>query len=140
MSENHIRAISTALAILDEHLCEFESYSKGHEIRSALYELHNDLTPVQRQRLASLVAEMQGVVTELKEVLGLEGKVREVERLITTTCTVEWISLTEIGGRYLGRYGAPPAGLVEYLDPKLEFLIERLRTVSRIAAGSDATE
>ncbi len=135
MSENHIRAISTALAILDEHLCEFESYSKGHEIHSALYEMRNHLTPAQRKRLASLVVEMKDVVRELKDVLGLDGKVREVGKLITTTCTVEWISLTEIGGKYLGRYGKPPPGLVEYLDPKLEFLIQRLRAVSRIAAG-----
>src|SRR5271157_4210746 len=105
MSENHIRAISTALALLDEHLCEFESYSKGHEIHSALYEMRNHLTPVKREKLACLVAEMHDVLRELKEVLGLEGKVREVEKLIMTTCTVEWVSLSEIGGKYLGRYG-----------------------------------
>ena len=98
--------------------------ARGHEIRSALYEHVNHLTPAQRKRLAPLVVEMKDVVRELKEVLGLDGKVREVEKLITTTCTVEWISLTEIGGKYLGRYGKPPPGLVEYLDPKLEILIE----------------
>ncbi len=136
LSENYNRAISTTLSLLDEALCEFDLYSKGHEIHSVLYEMRNDLGPAQREKLASLVLEMQDVLRELKEVLRLQGKVRNAKKSITGSCTVLWISLSEIQGNGLRGYGKPPPGLTEYLDPKLKFLIQSLRTISSVARGA----
>ena len=98
--------------------------------------MRNDLGPAQREKLASLVSEMQDVVRELKEVLHLQGKVRNAKKSIIGSCTVLWISLSEIQGNGLRGYGEPPPGLTEYLAPKLEFLIQSLRVISHVARGA----
>ncbi len=136
LSENYNRAISTTLSLLDEALCEFGLYSKGHEIHSVLYEMRNHLSPAQREKLASVVAEMQGVLREVRHVLRLESKVRDAEHSIIGSRTVLWISLSEIQGKGLRGYGEPPPGMTEYLAPKLEFLIQSLRTISSVARGA----
>jgi hypothetical protein len=140
LSENYNRAISTTLSLLDEALCEFDLYSKGHEIHSVLYEMRNHLPHAQREKLASVVAEMQGVLREVRDALQLESKVRDAEHSIRGSCTVLWISLSEIQGNGLRGYGEPPPGLTEYLNSRLEFLIRRLRTVSRMAARPGSGE
>ena len=48
MSENHIRGISSTLALLDKALWEFDQWANGHEIRSVLYQVLNPLSEAQR--------------------------------------------------------------------------------------------
>jgi hypothetical protein len=54
--------------------------------------------------------------------------------MIVSSCSILWVSLAEIEGRYLGRYGEAPAGLAEYLDPKLAVLTKKLRAIAGVAA------
>jgi hypothetical protein len=42
--------------------------------------------------------------------------------------------LVELECKHLRRYGAPPDGLAEYLDPKTAQLIDSVKEISRIAA------
>jgi hypothetical protein len=48
---------------------------------------------------------------------------------------VLWETLVETTSRHLNRYGALPPGLAEYLDPRMETLIQHLDKVARIAGG-----
>jgi hypothetical protein len=134
MSENHIRAISTALSLLDKALCEFRYWAEGNEIRSVLHEIRNPLSPEQRQGISQLVEEMMTILDEIRETLDLEKSVRSADKTIVSSCSILWVSLTEIEGRYLGRYGEIPSGLAEILDPKLAVLTKKLRDIASVAA------
>ena len=133
MSENHIRGISSTLTLLDEDLCEFDQWAKGHEVRSVLYEVRNTLSASQRQQIAELVAKMHVMLRELHDTLRLEGGVHKVDKMIVSSCAVLWVSLVELESGRLRRYGEVPPGLAEYLDPKVAFLNENLRRISQIA-------
>jgi hypothetical protein len=134
MSENHIRAISTALALLDRALCEFDYWAKGNEIRSVLYEIQNPLSTAQGRTISRLLEEMLTILRETRDTLNLERSVRSADKMIVSSCSILWVSLAEIEGRYLGRYGEAPAGLAEYLDPKLAVLTKKLRAIAGVAA------
>jgi hypothetical protein len=135
MNESLIRGISATLSLLDRSLSEFEQWGRGEEVCSALYEIKNTLSPDQRQAILEEVAQMREVLLELRDTLHLEKLERSVLKLISTSCTVSWISLVELQPKHLRRYGKIPPGLSEFLDPRVAILIERLHRIDSIAGG-----
>jgi len=119
---------------LDKGLCEFDEWAKGREVRSVLYEVRNPLSSEQRRSISALVGEMQSILAEISGTLHLEGTVRGVDKMISGSCSVLWVSLAELESRHLGRYGELPPGLAEYLDPKAALLIEKLGNIANIVA------
>jgi len=135
MSESHIRGISTALSLLDKALCEFNEWGKGKEIRSVLYEVRNPLSLDQQRAISDLVREMQIILGEVRDALHLEKTTRSVDKMILGSCSVQWVSLAELEGRHLRRYGELPPGLANYLDPRATLLIEKLRGIAHVVAS-----
>ncbi|MGO9614227.1 MAG: hypothetical protein ACLPX5_14515 [Dissulfurispiraceae bacterium] len=134
MSENHIRGISTTLSLLDKALCEFDQWAHGHEVRSILYEVQNPLSPGQGRAISELVSEMQSILKKISDRLTLETTVRRVDKMMLGSCSVLWVSLAELDGGHLRRYGELPPGLAEYLDPKAALLTEKLGGIADIVA------
>lgn len=132
LGNNHKRGISTTLGLLDEALCEFESWANGRETRSALYREKNDLSPERREKILGEVAQMRDMLRELRDTLGLDGTVRSATKEIWGRCLGLWDHLAELETRYLRRYGEPPPGLAEYLDPKAVRLLELLQGISSL--------
>lgn len=135
MSENHIHSISRTLALLDKALCEFDQWAKGHEIRSVLYHALNPLSGVQRQSVAMEVSQMKRMLEEIRSTLDLDVTVRSVDKMITSSCSVLWVSLVELESRHLRSYGVVPPDLAEYMDPQVETLNVRMRRIADIVAG-----
>jgi hypothetical protein len=73
---------------------------------------------------------MRGLLRELKDALGLEVETEDVGRKIWGECSTFWEVLVETKSRFLKRYGPPPDGLAEYLDPQIDVLIEHLRNLT----------
>lgn len=137
MSENHIRGISTTLTLLDENLCEFEQWAKGHEIRSVLYEVRNTLSAEQRQVIAERVERLFKALKEIRDALSLNGSIHLVDKMIVSSCAIQWSSLAELEPRHLRRYGEVPPELAQYLEPRVKALNEDIRVISN-AAGQSA--
>jgi len=130
ISDNHRRGIGTALLLLDRTLCEIEEYARGREVRSVFYVEQNTLSADQRTSLLAEIAQMRGLLRELKDALGLEVETEDVGRKIWGECSTFWEVLVETKSRFLKRYGEPPDGLAEYLDPQIDVLIEHLRNLT----------
>ena len=133
VGDNHRRGITTALTLLDRLLCEIEQYAHGREARSVLHVEHNALSAGQRKRLQAEIGRMRGLLQELKDGLGLETEPEDVGRKIWGECSTFWEVLVETKSRFLKRYGKPPVGLAEYLDPRIDALIGHLRNVTALA-------
>ena len=134
MSESHRRGIATALALLDETLCTFQHWAEGHEARGVLYEEHNSLPPRERENILSEIEEARRVLQDLREKLHLPPRVQDVATAIWAWSYSLLEPLQELEGRYLGRYGEPPADLVAYLDPRVAELCRRLGSIRGIAS------
>jgi hypothetical protein len=135
LGENHRRAIGTVAFMLDQMLCDFEAYARGREVHGLLYHQRNRLSPRQRQAILDEAGRIRAVLKQLQESLGLEPRVEDVSREIRGRGSMFWENLVETGTKHLRRYGATPPGLADYLDPKIEMLIEHLETIVRIASG-----
>jgi len=128
---SHRRGIAAALLLFDRRLCEIEEYAYGREIRSILYVEHNRLSEDQKARLLAEISQIRGVLRELRDVLGLEIETEDVGRKIWGECSTFWEILMETKSRFLARYGPPPEGLAEYLDPRIDGLIASLRNLTK---------
>jgi hypothetical protein len=139
LSENHRRGIVAALLLLDRMLCEVEQYAQGREVHSVFYVEHNALAPDQRTSLLAEIAPMRDLLRELKDSLGLKTETEDVGRKIWGECSTFWEVLVETKSRFLKRYGPPPEGLAEYLDPRIDALIGHLRTLTALALHGEET-
>ena len=128
--------IETTLVFLDEALCEFELWANGREQRWVFYSEHNTFSPLQREQILSEVAGMREMLQELRDDLGLEGRVRGGANDIWGKCAILSVNLMELEGRHLARYGEPPQGLVEYLDPCIKRLIASINHIFRLVDQS----
>jgi hypothetical protein len=135
MNENHKRAISVRLALLDEALYEIELWAKGREVRSVLYKEHNTFSPAQREQVLAEIENIRKVLKDILETLLLEGKVRNVADSIWSCCLSFQEQLVELEGKYLRRYGEFPQGFSDYLDPLITEIIKRLQHIAEITRG-----
>ncbi len=134
MSESHIRGISTSLAILDETLCAFERYASGAENHGVLYHEWDPFSPREGEAILSLIRQIREELQQIRDRLGLEPKVQDLASSIWGWCCTIMEPLQELEGRYLRRYGEPPAELVQYLDPKVAKLCELVWAIQRVAS------
>ena len=135
LGENHKRAVDTVLFLLDEMLCDFETYAKGRELHGLLYHERNRLSPGQRRAILAEIDRIRSVMKELQAAFGLEPRVEDVLQNIWGRGSAFWEHLVETEAKYLRRYGVMPADAGEYLDPRIEAIIERLEAITRIAGG-----
>ena len=133
MSELHIRGISTTLALLDETLCNFELWAKGHEAHGVLYREVNAFSPAEREAILKGVRKARAILQGVRDRLGLEPKVQDIASAVWAWCWTSLEPLEELEGRFLKRYGAPPAELAEYMDPQVAALSEQLQAIQKIA-------
>ncbi|HPD16100.1 MAG TPA: hypothetical protein PLE19_14190 [Planctomycetota bacterium] len=136
MSELHLRGILTSLALLDETLCAFERWASGSEDHGVLYHERNPLLPREREAIRSLAGQIREELGEIRARLGLEPKVQDLASNIWGWCCTLMEPLQELEGRYLRRYGEPPAELVRYMDPKVARLCELLGAIQRVASAA----
>lgn len=119
LSDNHRRAITTTLTLLDQRLCECEQIAHGREVRSVLYRESNDLSASQRKRLLHEIARARETMREIKDTLSLESEAESLSRHIRGASSSAWESLIETQSRRLRGYGKVPQALGDYLDPSL---------------------
>ena len=130
---HHKNGIETTLGLLDEALLEFEAWAHGRENRSVLYRERNTLSKDQRERILIQVQKIRRVLVEVRDDLDLRTRTGNVVKSILGQCSALWVSLVELESEHLGRYGKPPDGLAEDLDPKTAQLIDSVKEISRIA-------
>jgi hypothetical protein len=131
---SHKNGIETTLGLLDETLIEFEAWAHGRENRSVLYQERNTLSENQREKILIQVQKIRAILVEVRDDLDLRTRTGNVARSIVGQSSVLWVSLVELESKHLTRYGEPPDGLAEYLDPKTARLIDSVMEISRIAA------
>ena len=138
VNENHWRAISTTLALLDEMLCEFEQWTAGREIHSVLYQERNSLSDEQRHAIDTEISAMRDLLCQLRDDLELQIRSHDAGTEIWSRGLSFWETLVGLEGGYLRAYGEPSPALVNYLEPKVVELVERLLRISDIARPTDA--
>ena len=137
INDSQRRSIATTLALLDEALCLFEEYGRGREIHSVCYEERNRLTAKQRKRLLGEIGKLREEMRQIQEDLDLPRRIEDVGKKIWGHSAGFWEMLAEMESKRLRGYGAVASDLAEYLDPRVERLLQRVQGLSAIAGGSN---
>jgi hypothetical protein len=135
ISDNHRRRITSALLLFDRMLCEVEEYAYGREVRSVFYVEHNALSEDQKSKLLGEIAQMRAGLRSLKDTLGLDAALEDVGHRIWGQGSTFWEVLVETKSRYLRGYGPPSPELAQYLDPRVDALIQHLRNLTALAVA-----
>ena len=72
LNEHQRRALSRRLAMLDRCLCDVEQLLGGDSPRGEMFEVINDLTDEQREKVLSLLTEARDQIRVSRECFGLE--------------------------------------------------------------------
>ena len=135
MSGTHVNAIAVTLTHLDEVISNLELWARGREIHSVLYHERNGLSGEQRALILDEIAEIRRILEETRRRFNLPARVNEGTDEFRGQCSVLWVHLVELEGKYLKRYGEPPADLVAYIEPISKELIHRVFRIGDIANG-----
>ena len=133
INESQRRSIATSLALLDEALCLFEEYGKGREVHSVCYEERNRLPAKQRKRLLAEIDGIRAEMRQIKEDLDLPRRIEDVGKRIWGHSAGFWEMLAELESKRLRAYGEVAVNLANYLDPRVEELLQRVQRLSAVA-------
>lgn len=128
-SPNHRRVIGITLTMLDKVLCDIESWASGRQQHSVLHQETNNLSDAQRNAILQEVEHARGILSDMRDVLGLTPKVTDASTAIRGACFGLWEPLVELEGKYLSAYGRPSSSLVSYVEPKAKQLLAHLDAI-----------
>ncbi len=134
LSKNHKSRIRITLTLLDEALYKMAEWAQGREVRAMLYAEENDLSPRQKEGILADVDGIRQIMRELRDNLELEVNPRSVTKTIRGSCYVLWVDVLEMTGKYLRGFGEPSPEFVDYLDPKLNQILQNLDHIKLLLA------
>lgn len=137
IDKNHKRRISVTFWMLDEMLCLFEQWTTKNEFNSALYHEMNTLSDEQCASINTDIASMRHVLNQIDQDLQLSHHHLVVGRAIRNMSTLFITdNLTSLNKKSLDAYGKVSEELLNYLEPKVKELIERLEHISELGDAS----
>lgn len=141
ISDNHRRALSATLALLDKSLVAMERWAGGEEIHSVFVQETNRLTEPQRREIRTGAAYAKALIEELRETLNLVPVEEDVGRAIRSHCSTLWVDLLEAHSAHLEGYGPMEPETAAYLDPTLDRMIGAVADIlNTVAPGSGGGE
>ncbi len=132
LSEAHRSRIRITLTLLNEALIKCEEWAQGREVRSILYREENTLHHETRAALLTYIGCIRRIVTELRDDLHLEARAQDIAKTIRGHCSILWVDVLEMTGKYLRGFGEPQPELVHYLDPKAHQILRYLHPIKRL--------
>jgi len=132
LSEPYVRAITSALSIIEEMLNEMEALITSKGIPSLFTEIKNTLSADAKKRAFAKISEMKARISNIKETLTLpETSIRNTTLILSRNGKI-WELLCDLQTKRLKSYGKTPEGLVDFLDPIIAELISATEEIPEI--------
>ena len=123
LNENQRRALSTRLAMLDRFFYDVEQLLSRNSPRGEMFELINDLTDEQRDRVIRLVNEGRAEIRASRDRFSLEIKHEYLHRMMAGHLSIFWTILEDSRAAKLQGFGGVSPALAAELDPRIENLV-----------------
>jgi hypothetical protein len=132
LNENQRRALSTRLAMLDRFFYDVEQLLSGDSPHGEMFELINDLTDEQRDRVTSLVNEGRAEIRASRDQFSLEVKHEYLHRMMAGHLSIFWTILEDCRAAKLQGFGGVSPNLAAELDPKVESLVRIVNSLKSV--------
>ena len=137
ISPAHAGALAARMLTLEEDCREIERNLDG--FHGILYEYAGAIPETGKEQIRKILVEVLDQVTTIRSDLGLPKRTVELDKVIESRLSHIWVTLHESKSQSLRGYGVVPEKLKEYLDPRLEGILELLARL-REALGEAKTE
>jgi hypothetical protein len=137
ISPAHAGALAARMLTLEEDCREIEHNLDGFQ--GIFYEYAGQIPETSKEKIRTILLEVLDKVTSIKSDLGLLKQTVDLDKLIESRLSHIWVTLHESKSQSLRGYGVVPEKLKEYLDPRLEGILELLARL-REALGEAKTE
>lgn len=132
LNENQRRALSTRLAMLDRFFYDVEQLLNAGSPRGEMFELINDLTDEQRERVISLVNQGRAEIRASRDQFNLEIKHEYLHRIMAGHLSIFWTILEDSRAAKLKGFGDVSPALATELDPKIESLVRIVSSLKSV--------
>lgn len=132
LNENQRRALSARLAMLDRFFSDIEQLLNGDGRRGEMFELINDLTDDQKEKVLSLLDDGRREIRASRHQFNLEVKREYVHRMMAGHLSIFWTILEDSRAAKLEGFGEVAPGLSAELDSKVESLIRVVNSLKSV--------
>ena len=139
LNEHQRRALSTRLAMLDRCLYDVEQLLSGDSPRGEMFEVINDLTEDQRDKVLSLVNEGRNEIRISREQFNLEVKSEFLHQWLAGHFSIFWTILEDSRAAKLEGFGGVSAALATELDPKIDSLVSIVNAIKSVVTQQSTT-
>ena len=131
------RALSSSLSLVEGMLSELESLVQSQRTKSIFTDSVAGLNTKSSQLMQQELKNMRIKLRELKTTLALDSATINNSALISSRCGAIWEILEDLKVKRLYKYGAPPKGLSNYLDGRIQELVEIIKKIANLNIGKN---
>lgn len=125
ISQNHKRVITVGLYVLEKSLERIEETLTSAQDRERItYEVNDRLNDEVRNAVLQNIEKMRKIIKDLKDELKLQLQEEPIANKIKAEAAHIWQMLCDMRSGGLDRYGKTAKDLSDFLDPKVEELLE----------------
>jgi hypothetical protein len=132
LNENQQRALSTRLAMLDRFFYDVEQLVSGDALRGEMFEVKNDLTEQQKEKMLGLLNEGRREIRISRDHFRLEVQREDAHRLIAGQLSIFWTILEDSYASKLEGFGGVSPGLATELNPKIDSLVRIVNALKSV--------
>ncbi len=133
LNENHRRALSSTLSILDETLCTFERMLEGKGESGVLHSERDDIDESRKKLIKTEIEALRAILVNVRDELGLRKETRRFSMTIWASCACLLDQLAELEPENMQRYGDVPPSFPSYFAPLLREMMRRLSAISALS-------
>lgn len=112
-----------------------EQLLSGDALRGEMFEVINDLTEQQKEKVLRLLNEGRREIRVSRDQFNLEVKREYVHRVMAGHLSIFWTILEDSRASKLEGFGGVSPGLAAELDPKIESLLRTVNSLRSVTVG-----
>jgi uncharacterized protein YpuA (DUF1002 family) len=124
INPNHGRVITVGLYLLEKSLENIEEAITARDKERITYKVNHCQDNQVQNAVLQDVEKIRKIIRDLKNELNLQLQEESVARKVRGEAAHMWEMLCDMNSSGLNRYGKTPKELADFLDPRVEALIE----------------
>jgi hypothetical protein len=122
LNSDQLRSVTIVLRLFEEDLRQMGTWLDEHQADGILYRRQLRITPLQRAKASTYIADALGEIMFLADRLGLEPVVEDATGWIRGQMSVAWSNLIDSQTKKLKRFGEVDPQAAQAIDPHIQHL------------------
>ena len=135
ISQSHKARLSVSMQILEDTISDVGEIIRSANWEKAMTETVDSFSPWEKISILKRIEEIKELINYIAQNLDLEKRKEETKSRILGAMTIERVNLEGIKSKRLRGYGEVPDELREFLDPKVDKMMNLVDEICKIASS-----